>query len=126
MSVFKLGLSVIISFCFLFPMSEKATFAATGHPEKVIRISITDHEKEVYYAYISPNYYLYRVGNQEISGPQAKTAVLNVIDRMPLSADTTSQQLVRFFESDGYPNIQAMTIRWVDQEDHLYTWVWKP
>ncbi|WEG13886.1 hypothetical protein PU629_05835 [Pullulanibacillus sp. KACC 23026] len=113
---------VFLSFLLLLPL--KAAQAQPVSHDKVIKISLRLEKTDVFFAYIEPDRYIYRKGNQEISGPKAKAAVLKEITTLSLTPETTSEQIVHLLQTTDFPSIKSMDIRMIDSDNHLYTWVW--
>jgi hypothetical protein len=114
---------LIVSLLFFFlPMNH--TEAKEVLQTKVLKVTITEPNQEIFLAYVEPNQYFYKVGNEEISGEQAEKTVKQVITNLHLTPDTTAEELKAKLKSSNYPNLQKLDVRWIDQSYHLYTWIW--
>lgn len=100
------------------------SYADTKQTVKVLKITVERSNSDSFYAFISPNHYYYRQGHQEISGANAVNQVEKVENALHLTANTTAEELVNRLKSVVGDDLTGYQIRWVDQEGHLYTWVW--
>lgn len=92
---------------------------------KVIKVTITEPNQQIFLAYVEPNQYFYKFGNEEISGKDAEKTVKHVITDLHLTPNTTALDLVERLKATDYPDLQKMDVRWIDHSYHLYTWVWE-
>lgn len=98
--------------------------AYTPTDDQLIKITIKDGTNERFYGYLAPEHFFYRIGNQEIEGKAAKKAVLNLLERLPLSSTATRDLYVNQLKSNGFSDLGYVSIEWVDARDHFYTWIW--
>ena len=115
---------LIVSLLFFFlPLNH--SLAKEADHTKVIKVTITEPNQHIFLAYVAPDQYFYKVGNEEISGRAAEKAVKQVITDLHLTPSTTAGELVSLLKSHDYPNVEKMDVRWIDQSYHLYTWIWE-
>jgi hypothetical protein len=91
---------------------------------KVLKVTITEPNQEIFLAYVEPNQYFYKVGNEEISGKQAEKRVKQMMADLHLTPKTTAGDLVGELKATAYPDLQKLDVRWIDHSYHLYTWIW--
>ncbi len=117
---------IVFSIFFLFALMPYQQASAASIPSnKVLKISITDANQDLFYAYVAPDHFFYRVGHEEISGPEAEKQVTHMIEALRLSPDTTVKELTERLKPLTDSHLTYFDVRWIDGSDHLYTWVWR-
>lgn len=106
----------------LFPLS--TAHAALIEHALSFKVSILMNHTDYEWSYTNPEEYRYIKGNHIIKNKAAKPKVEKLFALLNISEKADVDDMVKALKAHGYKNIQAVDIRFVNQENQLYTWVW--
>ncbi|TSB48052.1 hypothetical protein [Alkalicoccobacillus porphyridii] len=89
-----------------------------------LRITIVENGVEHEWEYDSPGHYEYETGSNVIKGKEAKVQVDHMVSMLKISKDKKQEQYKETLKQ-AYPQLQSFDIRFMDEDDRLYTWGWQ-
>ena len=89
-----------------------------------LRITIVENGTEHEWEYDSPSHYEYEEGSTVIKGAAAKKQVDQILNTLQVEKDRTREQYEEALK-EKYAKLESFDIRFIDEDDHLYTWGWQ-
>lgn len=89
-----------------------------------LRITIVENGTEHEWEYDSPGHYEYETGSTVIKGKEAQQQVEQMVNLLDIKKDKTREEYAEAIKQ-RYPKVQFFDIRFMDEDDHLYTWGWQ-
>lgn len=89
-----------------------------------LKVEIKMNHVNYEWSYINPDEYRYIKGNRIIKGKAAERKVEGLFSLLNLSEQANVEEMVAVLQKNGYKNIQSLDIRFINQKNQLYTWVW--
>ncbi|MED1600275.1 hypothetical protein [Alkalihalophilus marmarensis] len=118
------SIPIILSMGFLFLfMSATTSSAANVMGPLSFRVTITEQDVTYEYEFDNPDYYEYEEGNHVERGAEAKQKVTRLVSLIKLEEDAVIDAMVRELKQI-HPNVSKVDIRYMNEENKLYTWVW--
>ncbi|MDV2885926.1 hypothetical protein RYX45_12120 [Alkalihalophilus pseudofirmus] len=118
------SIPIILSMGFLFLfMSATTTSAANLMGPLSFRVTITEQDVTYEYEFDNPDYYEYEEGDHVKRGAEAKQKVTRLVSLINLEEDAAIDAMVRELKK-MHPNVSKVDIRYMNEENKLYTWVW--
>jgi hypothetical protein len=111
-----------MGFLFLF-LSATTSSAANVMGPLSFRVTITEQDVTYEYEFDNPDYYEYEEGNHVERGAEAKQKVTRLVSLINLEEDAAIDAMVRELKQI-HPNVSKVDIRYMNEENKLYTWVW--
>ncbi|MCM2675280.1 hypothetical protein [Alkalicoccobacillus plakortidis] len=86
-----------------------------------LRITVVENGTEHEWEYDSPSHYEFETGTTVIKGKEAKIQVDQMISTLQIKKAQTREQYKEAL-IQMYPNLESFDIRFIDEDDRLYTW----
>lgn len=120
-------LGLLISFIFLpktfaNPTNDSSSFLLNCSSFKA---SIVIDGQEIEWEYQNPNEYELEKGTTVVKGQNAQDEVQNLYDKLNIHEQSKVEELVSIMKDLGYENLEKLDVRWINQNEELFTWVWE-
>lgn len=114
----------ILIFTVTLLMPLQSIFAMNLMDYSFLKIAIVENGRNYEWEYENPDKFEYEYGENVIKDKRAKQEFVEMIQRLQFQKDTDVEQMVERLKQSGYPNIEKLDIRLMDQKGKLMTWIW--
>ena len=88
------------------------------------KVTVVSENIEYEWEYTNPNEYEFEKGNRVWKGSKAKREVTELFKEMDINENTNVEKLIQVIKDRGFTNFDRLDVRWVNDKEELYTWVW--
>jgi hypothetical protein len=89
-----------------------------------LKVTVIENGIEYQWEYTNPDEYEYEHGNTIVKGDEGRRLVTKMFRYLNISPEATVKKMVAKLKRDGHKQIQRLDVRWIDNNEKLYTWVW--
>lgn len=89
-----------------------------------LKISIEEEDRTEHYEYDKPNQFTYVENERKYKGSQAEKALHTLLTNITLSKEVSIDEIVSQLQQKGYKKLTHVEIRWITNDNELFTWVW--
>ncbi|MBM7660543.1 hypothetical protein JOC85_001315 [Bacillus mesophilus] len=107
------------------PLTGSQALAADYTNSQLFKVTISQNGEEVEYEFENPSHYEWEKGSTVIKGKEAEQKVANLYHQLGISAKTDVQEIKATLVKQGYTEMDHFVVRWIDQDEKLYTWHWE-
>jgi len=89
------------------------------------KITIVENGIEHEWEYHNPDEYEYEKDRHVFKGNTVKKDVHHMFELLDVSEKADVNQMVSRLKKNGYENMERLDVRWINEKNELYTWVWQ-
>lgn len=113
---------LVLMLLILMPTSEGY---ATIQDSYIFKLTIIKDGIETEWEFINPNEFEVEQGNRVIKGKAAKQEVIKMYKLLNVSESIKVEEMVVKLKNNGYRDISRVDVRWKNNNEKLFTWVWE-
>lgn len=115
---------IISWICIVMIVNIQSIYAMNLMDYSFLKIAVVDGGKNYEWEYENPDQFEYEFGEKVIKDERAKQQFIEMIKILQFQPEAKVEQMVDLLKQNGYPNIEKLDIRLMDQKGKLMTWIW--
>jgi hypothetical protein len=89
------------------------------------KLTIWQHEVEHEWEYHNPDEFEYEKGFTVLKNNSVKKEIRNWFKELHISETSKVEDMLEVVRQNGFPTPDKLEVRWINEEEELFTWVWQ-